>query len=86
MELGWRKSNDQGKYLERFEKRLQGAVPRVLPERSVLIAATAKAATITPQRKKKDYAFLITRYTGCRTGAANGLRHCDLDLENKTIH
>ena len=68
-----------------LKKRLQNAAPRVLPERSVLIAATEKAATITPQRKQKDYAFLITRYTGCRTGAANGLRHCDIDLENKTI-
>ena len=29
--------------------------------------------------------FLITRYTGCRNGATNGLRHCDIDLENKTI-
>ena len=68
-----------------MKKRLQGAAPRVLPDRSVLIAATEKAATTTPQRKQKDYAFLITRYTGCRTGAANGLRHCDIDLENKTI-
>ena len=68
-----------------LKKRLQGAAPRVLPDRSVLIAATEKAATTTPQRKQKDYAFLITRYTGCRTGAANGLRHCDIDLEHKTI-
>ena len=45
-----------------------------------------KASITTPNRKEKDYAFLITRYTGCRNGAANnGLRHCDIDLENKTI-
>ena len=35
--------------------------------------------------KKKDYAFLITRYAGRRNSAAIGLRHCDIDLENKTI-
>ena len=70
---------------EGLKKRLPDPAPRKLPERSILISATEKAATITPNRKEKDYAFLITRYTGCRTGAANGLRHCDIDLENKTI-
>ena len=44
-----------------------------------------KASTTTPNRKEKDYAFLINRYKGCRNGAASGLRHCDIDLENKTI-
>ena len=56
-----------------------------MPDRSILISATEKASTTTPNRKEKDYAFLITRYTGCRNGAANRLRHCDIDLENKTI-
>ena len=70
---------------EGLKKRLPDPAPRELPPRSVLISATEKAATTTPNRKEKDYAFLITRYTGCRTGAANGLRHCDIDLVNKTI-
>ena len=70
---------------EGLKKRLPDPAPRKLPDRSILISATEKAATITSNRKEKDYAFLITRYTGCRTGAANGLRHCDIDLENKTI-
>ena len=70
---------------EGLKKRLPDPAPRKLPDRSILISATEKAATITPNRKEKDYAFLITRYTGCRNGAANGLRHCDIDLENKTI-
>ena len=70
---------------EGLKKRLPDPAPRELPPRSVLISATEKAATTTPNRKEKDYAFLITRYTGCRTGAANGLRHCDIDLGNKTI-
>ena len=70
---------------EGLKKRLPDPAPRELPPRSVLISATEKAATTTHNRKEKDYAFLITRYTGCRTGAANGLRHCDIDLGNKTI-
>ena len=28
---------------------------------------------------------MIQRYTACRRGAANGLRHCDIDLKEKTI-
>ena len=70
---------------EGLKKRLPDPAPRELPDRSILISATEKASTTTPNRKEKDYAFLITRFTGCRNGAANGLRHCDIDLENKTI-
>ena len=70
---------------EGLKKRLPDPAPRELPDRSILISATEKASTTTPNRKEKDYAFLITRYTGCINGAANGLRHCDIDLENKTI-
>jgi integrase len=70
---------------EGLKKRLPDPAPRKLPDRSILISATEKAATITPNRKEKDYAFLITRYTGYRNGAANGLRLCVIDLENKTI-
>ena len=28
---------------------------------------------------------MIQRYTACRRGAANGLRHCDINLKDKTI-
>ena len=70
---------------EGLKKRLPDPSPRKLPDRSILISATEKALTTTSNRKEKDYAFLITRYTGCRNGAANGLRHCDIDFENKTI-
>ena len=35
---------------------------------------------------KKDYAYSILRYTGCRSNEANGLRHCDIDLKNRTIN
>ena len=70
---------------EGLKKRLPDPAPRELPDRSILISATEKASTTTPNRKEKDYAFLITRFTGCRNGAAKGLRHCDIDLENKTI-
>ena len=68
-----------------LKKRLPDADKKPLPSREVLIRATEKANTITPFRKTKDYAFLIQRYTACRRGAANGLRHCDIDLEDKTI-
>ena len=53
---------------EGLKKRLPDPAPRKLPDRSILISATEKAGTITPNRKEKDYAFLITRYTGCRNG------------------
>ena len=56
-----------------------------LPPRGILDKAKEKASTITPLRKEKDYAFLIQRYTACRRGAANGLRHCDINLKDKTI-
>jgi integrase len=67
------------KRLPQEEKRAE------LPTGEVFRAATHKASTITAQRKDKDYQFLIQRYTGCRQGEAAGLRHCDIDLNNKTI-
>ena len=68
-----------------LKKRLPDADKKPLPPREVLKRATEKAATITSLRKTKDYSFLIQRYTACRRGAANGLRHCDINLEEKTI-
>ena len=67
------------KRLPQEEKRAE------LPTGEVFRAATHKASTITAQRKDKDYQFLIQRYTGCRQGEAAGLRHYDIDLNNKTI-
>ena len=60
---------------EGLEKRLPDPAPREVPDRSILISATEKASITTPNRKEKDYAFLITRYTGCRNGAALSLIH-----------
>ena len=71
--------------MEWFKKRLPDAEKKEWPPRGILDKATEKASTITPLRKEKDYAFLILRYTACRKGAANGLRHCDIDLTKKTI-
>ena len=68
-----------------LKKRLPDAEKKGLPPRGILDKATEKASTITPLRKEKDYAFLIQRYTACRRGAANGLRHCDINLKDKTI-
>jgi len=68
-----------------LKKRLPDAEKKELPPRGILDKATDKASTITPLRKEKDYAFLIQRYTACRKGAANGLRHCDINLNKKTI-
>ena len=68
-----------------LKKRLPDSDKKPLPPREVLKRATEKAATITSLRKTKDYSFLIQRYTACRRGAANGLRHCDINLEEKTI-
>ena len=68
-----------------LKKRLPDAEKKGLPPREILDKATEKASTITPLRKEKDYAFLIQRYTACRRGAANGLRHCDINLKDKTI-
>ena len=68
-----------------MKKRLPDPEKKGLPPRTVLDEATIKASTTTALRKEKDYAFLIQRYTACRKGADNGLRHCDVDLENKTI-
>ena len=68
-----------------LKKRLPDAEKKGLPPREILDKATEKASTITSLRKEKDYAFLIQRYTSCRRGAANGLRLCDLTLNDKTI-
>ena len=68
-----------------LKKRLPDADKKPLPPREVLKRATEKAATITPLRKVKDYAFLIQRYIAFRRGATNGLSHCDIDLDDKTI-
>ncbi len=68
-----------------LKKRLPDPEKKPLPSREVLDEATEKASTLSPWRKEKDYAFLIQRYTACRKGAANGLRHCDIDLKEKNI-
>ena len=68
-----------------LKKRLPDPEKKALPPKEILDKATIKASTITSLRKEKDYAFLIQRYTACRKGAANGLRHCDIDLNKKTI-
>ena len=68
-----------------LKRRLPDAMKKALPPKEVLNKATLKASTTTPLRKEKDYAFLIQRYTACRKGAANGLRHCDINLDKKTI-
>ena len=64
---------------EGLKKQLPDQAPRELPDRGILNSATEKASTTTSNIKEKDYAFLITRYSGWRNGAANGLRHCDID-------
>ena len=68
-----------------LKKRLPDPQKSPLPKREILDKATEKASTLSPWRKEKDYAFLIQRYTACRRGAANGLRHCDINLKEKTI-
>ena len=68
-----------------LKKRLPDSEKKPIPAKEVFDAATLKAATITSHRKTKDYQFLIQRYTGCRQGEAAGLRHCDIDLKDKTI-
>ena len=70
---------------EGLKKRLPDPAQRGLPDWSILISATEKTSTTSPIRKEKNYAFLITRYKGCRNVATNGLRCCDIDFENKTI-
>ncbi len=83
----WLMENDPTKVniLNGLKKRLPDADKKPLPTREVLKRATEKVRIITPLRKIKDFAFLILRYTACRRGAANGLRHCDINLEEKTI-
>ena len=56
-----------------------------LPPKKILDKATVKASTITSLRKEEDYAFLIQRYTACRKGSANELRHCDIDLNKRVL-
>ena len=68
-----------------FKKTSSRCREKGLPSREILDKATEKASTITSLRKEKDYAFLIQRYTACRKGAANGLRNCDINLNQKTI-
>ena len=64
-----------------LKKRLPDADKKLLPPREVLKRETEKVDTITSLKKTKDYSFLIQRYTACRRGADNGLRHCDINLE-----
>jgi len=68
-----------------LKKRLPAPGTKLLQTDEIVKAATQKAATITSHRKKKDYQFLIQRYTGCRKGEAAGLRHSDIDLKEKVI-
>ena len=68
-----------------LKKRLGESERKPLQSREVFEQASEKASSTSAQRKNKDYAFLIQRYTACRGGEANGLRHCDIDLEERTI-
>ena len=71
--------------MERTKKRLPDPEKTLLPSKELLDNATEKASKLSLQRKTKDYAFLIQRYTACTRGAANDLRHCDINLKDKTI-
>ena len=68
-----------------LKKRLPDSEKKPIPPKEIFDAATKKASTTSSWRKEIDYQFLIQRYTGCRQGEAAGLRHCDIDLKNKTI-
>ena len=68
-----------------LKKRLPDPEKTPLPSGELLDQATEKASTLSPLRKTKDYSFLIQRYKACSRGAANGLRHCDINLTDKTI-
>ena len=61
-------------------RKLKDSPKKPLPSVDVVKASDAKASL------KKDYAYSILRYTGCRSNEANGLRHCDIDLKNRTIN
>ena len=61
-------------------RKLKDSPKKPLPPVEVVKAADEKAS------RNKDYAYSILRYTGCRSNEANGLRHCDIDLENRTIN
>ena len=72
------------KYFDWTKKRIPDPEKTPLPSRELLDKATEKAtekaSKLSPQRKTKDCAFMIQRYIACRRGAANGLRHCDINL------
>lgn len=60
-------------------RKLDSTKKKPLPEESLITFSTSKAI------EKRDYRFLIMRFTGCRSNEANGLRHKDIDLDNRTI-
>ena len=35
--------------------------------------------------EKKDWRYLLMIYTGCRKGEASGLRHCDINMKDRTV-
>lgn len=77
----WAKDHKQLKVniWEGLTRKLDSTRKKPLPEVTLIDAATAKAI------QKQDYRYLVMRYTGCRSNEANGLRHCDIDLTNRTI-
>ena len=78
----WAMANGQAEtnIWEGLTRKMANSAKKPLPPEEVVRAGDQKAA------EKQDFAYLIMRYTGCRSNEANGLRHCDIDLENKTIN
>ncbi len=77
----WAKAHKQLKVniWEGLTRRLDSTKKKPLPDESVIDLATRKAI------EKRDYRYLIMRFTGCRSNESNGLRHCDIDLDKRTI-
>lgn len=77
----WAKDHKQLKVniWDGLTRKLDSTKKKPLPEESIISFATSKAI------EKQDYRYLIMRFSGCRSNEANGLRHKDIDLINRTI-
>ena len=77
----WAKANKQvtENIWDGLTRRLAKSQKKKLPVDPVIKAADLKART------KHDHRYSIMRWTGCRSNEASGLRHCDIDMENRTI-
>lgn len=79
----WNWAKDHGQLevniWEGLSRKLPTSRKKPLPEEDRYEKGVARAI------EKKDWRYLLMKFTGCRKGEASGLRHCDINMKDRTV-